>query len=148
MASQRLAEIADLKALGISAGRLDEETPEALNRILDAASAKVIGMLKKRYTFPLAAWGDDLRLYVCQIASYLFRQGTGYTILEGQPDTIRDGYKDAIASLKDVANGRADLDDVVDATPADDEGWGYVASDPIIGETPAGGVDLLAGRLV
>lgn len=152
MASQALATPADMKRLGIIAGRLTEDsiTDDALEPFTSAASSVAIGILRKRFVFPLASWEDDLRQYVVQLATYRFWQATGYKVTEGQKDTIRLDHTDALAALKDVANRRRDLDGVVDATPELDEGGAVVASDPLLieGGTVGGlgsGYDILAG---
>lgn len=144
MATQVLATPADFVIYGISGGEVNSADPE-LPRYLSAASSKAAGILRKRYSFPLSGWGDDLRCYVCQLAAYSYRQAKGYKIQAGERDTIRDNYNDALENLRAIANGRADLDGVVDATPDEDEGWGYVASDPLLVESAYAGEDILSG---
>ncbi len=146
-ATQVFATPAQMRVLGVVAGRLDEVPDATLQVYLSAASSVAIGILRKRFTFPLATFGDDLALYVCQLATYLLWQATGYNRIEGQLDTIRNNYKDAMASLKDVANRRADLDGVTDATPDVEEGGAVIASDPLLveGSSAYDGADILAG---
>ncbi len=148
-ASQLLADVNDFRRLGISAGRLEEEGVDVddLLPYLHSASSVAIGILTKRYKFPLASWCDDLRTYVVQLATHRFWQSVGYKVLEGQKDTIREDFKDATAALKEVANGTRDLDGVVDATPEVEEGGSVVASDPLLVETGSA-YDLLAGVVI
>jgi phage gp36-like protein len=141
--AQVLATPADFIVYGIAGGQVQVNDPN-LPRYLSAASAKAIGLLRKRYKMPLASWGDDLRCYVCQLAAYAYWQASGYKVQDGARDTIRDNYRDALENLKVIANGRADLDDVVDATPDEDEGWGYVASDSLLVDNYAD-PDILVG---
>lgn len=142
--AQVLATPEDFLVFGIAGGQVQVNDPN-LPRYLSAASAKAIGILRKRYKMPLASWGDDLRCFVCQIAAYAYWQSNGYKVQDGARDTIRDNYRDALEALRAIANGRADLDDLADATPDDDEGWGYCASDPLMTETAYSGDDILGG---
>jgi phage gp36-like protein len=145
LAAQVLATAEDFEIFGISGGRLKDFTPTAKLRLLSAASAQALSILRKRYTMPLASWGDDLRCYVCQIAAYRASQANGYKIEEGASDTVRQNYLDAIALLRAVANRRAELDDLIDSS-IDDEGGVFVSSDGLLLENYAD-IDILSGEV-
>jgi phage gp36-like protein len=144
LAAQVLATPEDFEIFGMSAGRLKDFTPTAKLRLLSAASAQALSILRKRYAVPLTAWGDDLRCYVCQIAAYRASQSAGYKVEEGAIDTVRANYLDAISMLRSVANRRAELDDLVDSS-VDEEG-GFVSSDELLLENYAE-IDILSGEV-
>ena len=70
------------------------------------ADAEVDSYLITRYTLPLTAVPDVLKLTACNIARYRLYASQSVEASE----TVRNNYKDAVAWLRDVAAGRANLD--------------------------------------
>lgn len=82
--------------------------------ILDA-DATIDSYCRKRYTVPFSPVPDKVHALSKTIAIYNLysRKGIG----DGPEKTIRDNYKDAIAFLKDVADGRAEIVDRSEPNP-------------------------------
>lgn len=73
-----------------------------LNGALADADAEIDTYLAGRYQLPLATTPLVLVGKACAICRYLLDASNGN-------ETVRDRYRDAIAWMKDVAAGRADL---------------------------------------
>lgn len=73
-----------------------------LARALEAADGEIDSYLASRYSLPLASVPVILRDCAVDIARYRLHD-------RGVPDRVRDAYKDRIAWLRDVANGKAGL---------------------------------------
>lgn len=64
------ATVADLFRHGMPPTARGNMTDAQLNAALVSASTTADSYLRGRYAYPLVAWGDDLRKYVCWVASY------------------------------------------------------------------------------
>ena len=64
----------------------------------------------QKYGLPLSAWGYDLKRLVAKLAAYNFAQVRGYNPAIPAEDTFRIAYEQAKRDLKDVANGKKQLD--------------------------------------
>ncbi|MXS82270.1 gp436 family protein [Nitrosomonas oligotropha] len=74
-----------------------------INRALGDADATINGYLAARYTLPLAnPVPEMLERFACDIARYALYD-------DGVKEAIETRYKDAIAYLRDVSTGKADL---------------------------------------
>jgi len=106
------AEVAQLAPL--SPGMIDTAK---VQRACDDAGDLVDGYLRKRHTLPLTAVPSILTKFSVAIARYELHLGG-----DRQPtDQVRRDRDDALAWLKDVANGKADLPpDALGAEPAED----------------------------
>lgn len=71
-AFQPLADVADLEVFGISRSRIDADDI-IVQRHLDVASARVLGVLHGICKLPLVSWGDDIREKVCILAAFSLR---------------------------------------------------------------------------
>jgi phage gp36-like protein len=71
-------------------------------RAIADAEAEVNGYLASRYTLPLATVPEILKRLTCDLARYLLYDDVA-------PDQIRDRYKDAVALLKGIADGKVSL---------------------------------------
>lgn len=78
---------------------------DKVNENLRSADGVIDGYLASRYDVPLVVVPDNLREMSVDIAMY--RMSTDGTLTEDK----RRRYEDAIASLRDVARGRASLPD-------------------------------------
>jgi phage gp36-like protein len=85
----------------------------SVSAALEEASGIVDSYCRDRYQTPLQA-GDDVKGKTLDIAMWLlFRRRRNAR----NGEIIRQGYEDAIVFLKDVAAGRASLDQPVGDTP-------------------------------
>ncbi|MBI1321334.1 MAG: DUF1320 domain-containing protein [Candidatus Hydrogenedens sp.] len=89
------------------------------------AAAVTDGYLTGRYTLPLSPVPPLLRRLCCDIARWYY-WGSGAT------ERVRQGYQDAIATLRDIAAGKVEL--VASDAPASDADGG-MAFDPGSGQT-------------
>lgn len=115
----RYAERADLVRFGLSADALVGVPTATQDEALDGASSVLDGYIASRKTLPLSAWGDDLRRYVCGIASYDIMVIRGFDPNSGSDEQLRKRFDDAIAWGKLFAAGGVESPDMADATPAD-----------------------------
>jgi phage gp36-like protein len=92
------------------------------------AGAEIDSYLVQRYALPLSATPDVLKRVACEIARYrLYANQSG-----AASETVRNNYKDAVAWLRDVAAGRANLDpNASAAVPASTGGPQYKAQDRV-----------------
>ena len=84
-----------------NAGSMDDAR---ITEALDAASAKLDSYAGGRYTLPLVA-SDQVKDLTLVIAIYKL-----HALRPPAPDQVRLDYEDAIKFLKDVAAGKATLD--------------------------------------
>jgi phage gp36-like protein len=118
--SQRYAEIADARRLGLGARAFSTDEVEGMNANLLAASEEADSYLANQYTLPLTAWGQDLRAAVCKIAVYEFLSVRGLNPEPGSSDgNVKDRAKDARTWLMRVGEGKATPGGIADSgTPA------------------------------
>lgn len=87
--------------------RADPPTGEIVDSILDAALADadvtINSFISKRYTAPVAGGSPALRRPAEQLAYY-------YLHRDNYPDTVRQGYEDAMDYLKQISRGEIVLD--------------------------------------
>ena len=115
----RYALPADLVRLAISANALTGITSDAQQVALDAASSKAEGYLGAAFRTPLLAWGDDVKLAVCQIAAFALLSGRGFAPQgAGSNDAVLTSHDAAIGWLKDVARGHVKPAGVTDTSPS------------------------------
>lgn len=111
----------ELLAMGIATTALASISSGTRDQARTAASDLALSYVRKRYALPLVSWGDDLRRAVAHIASYDLLCSRGFNPTAGADDSIKARYDAALAWLRDVSKGLAELVDVVDSTPALDE---------------------------
>jgi phage gp36-like protein len=86
-----------------NSGEIDTDV---VNAALEEASGRVDAYCRQRYVTPLQQ-SDSVTSLVLDIATYLlFSRRRSFKMAE----TVRQRYEDAIAFLKDVASGKASLD--------------------------------------
>jgi len=73
-----------------------------VTRAIADAEAEINGYLASRYTLPLGSTPEILKRLTCDLARYLLYDDVA-------PDQIRDRYKDAVALLKGIAEGKVSL---------------------------------------
>ncbi len=128
----QFAAIGDLAQVGVPAAVTAEIPVATLNGILTKRSVYAEGYLAAsgRYTLPITAWGDDLRLAVAQLSGW-----DVMTVVVGiNPETpagaVWQARRDeAQRWLEGVAAGRVSPVGIVDSTPDDAEEDFVVASD-------------------
>ena len=76
------------------------------------ADAKINAYLGKRYGVPLDPVPEIVNGLSVDIAVYRLYQRRGRT-----SDAVRNDYLDAMKFLRDIADGKAELDGIVEATP-------------------------------
>jgi phage gp36-like protein len=85
----------------------------AVVQALQDADARINGYLSSRYSLPLTVVPEDLPQVACALARYQL-------LGDAATERARKDYEDAVAWLKDVANGRvklqSDVVQVVDST--------------------------------
>lgn len=99
--------------------RAEPYTDAIVDTVLDKALAdagiEIDSYIARKYDLPLASTPPMLNRHACTIAWYILHRGR-------HPDEVRDQYKDALSWLKDVADGRVELDVAgsrPDSAPAD-----------------------------
>jgi phage gp36-like protein len=112
MGSQYI-QLADVTAPGATSAQVQ-------NAILDA-SGEADSYIKKRYTLPLLKWGNDLRSAVRRMARYYALGDRGFDPTKAADQAVVSQYRDAIAWLKQIASQEAELVDVTDSSPENDE---------------------------
>ncbi len=118
-----------LTQLGLPTAALADVSTTDQDAALDGASGIADGYLRKRYSLPLATYGDDLTTHVCSIAAWLILKTRGFNPEDPADAAIRMGYEDAIEWLESVAAGDIDPQNVTDATPTTAKGVAQAWSD-------------------
>jgi len=80
---------------------------DIIDEAIRDADATIDAYCRKRYTVPFDPVPDKVRALSRTIAIYTLYSRKG--INDGPEQTVRDNYKDAIAFLKDVSAGRAEI---------------------------------------
>lgn len=126
---------ADLSRYGLPDSVISDlaaSLPDRVDACL-AATDEAEGYLASRYTMPLSAWGEAVRLHTSKLAIVSFLDRAGWQH-DGPDNVIQGAYDRAIAWLKGVAAGAIQPQGVVDATPeVDDSSVAHV-----FGNTPRG----------
>lgn len=91
-----------------------------LDQVLGDAAALIDGYVKVRYGLPLASTPPLLRALALDVAFYQLHP-------HGAPEEVRHRYKDALATLRDLAAGKVDLD-VAGEAPASEPSTGEVVA--------------------
>jgi len=76
-----------------------------LDRAIAAADAEINARVKKQYTVPLSPVPEIINLKACDITRYFLHDGRA-------TEQVEKRYRDAIAFLKDVRDGKEELGDV------------------------------------
>ena len=82
----------------------------AISIAIMAASEEANMDVGQKYGLPLTAWGYDLKRLVAKLTAYSLAQVRGYNPALPAEDTFRIAYEQAKKDLRDVANGRKQLD--------------------------------------
>ncbi len=106
MATQ-YATLADLIRLGVPNAALAGISDPDRDAALLAASGVVDSYVGERFKLPLTRFGDELRRVVCKIAAHDLITTRGLSPGNDSADTLRLGFTDSIAWLKDVSKGLA-----------------------------------------
>ena len=110
-------------------GAIDVPTVE---QALEDSSSEIDSYLAIRYPTPLPAVPTVVRLYTVEMAVYrMANTGAGYS------EDLRKRYEDAVAFLKSIAAGKADLAGI--AEKGDGAGGGQEAEDGSITPFPYSG---------
>jgi uncharacterized protein DUF1320 len=109
---------ADIQRFALPEVALTSVEPGFLAEQCIAATGEADARLPPRYTLPLAAWGDDLRARVAQIAAYLVLKHRGFNPELGNDQLIVIEKKEAEAWLSKAGAGTITPSGIVDATPA------------------------------
>lgn len=106
----------ELGRYGINREALEKTSETDQDKAIGAASGIIDSYLRSRFTLPLVAFGEDIRMHCAAIAVYILLRTRGYNPAEPDDDMVQTGYDQAIAWLKDVAANRA-TPDVTDSSP-------------------------------
>lgn len=101
-----------------------------IDKSLVWASSYANSKIKKRYTLPLTAWGEDLRSAVCDLAGLRLLRIRGFKPGSGASQAVIDAAKEAKDWLEEISTGDAELDGALDSTTEIDEAGTLTASDP------------------
>lgn len=82
----------------------------AISIAIMAASEEANMDVGQKYGLPLSAWGYDLKRLVAKLTAYNLAQVRGYNPAIPAEDTFRIAYEQAKKDLRDVANGKKQLD--------------------------------------
>lgn len=92
------------------------------------AFGMIDGYVAKRYTLPLATVPASLRKAACDMARF-------YILAESASDGVRKAFDDAVKLLRDIADGRVQLDaGDGDEAPAQSGGPTYEAPRAVFGD--------------
>jgi phage gp36-like protein len=118
MATQ-YAEIADFEKFGLGPKGLVSVNSADITAALLSASSVADGYLHARYgdQLPLTTWPEALRVAVCKIAAFELLAGVIGFNAEGSHDNFLERHRQAMAWLRDVAQGRVTFP-VTAAAPA------------------------------
>jgi phage gp36-like protein len=108
---------ADAEDFDVPQGTLDAATAEDIERSLRRASRLADSYLCPPFTYPILQWGEDVRLHVAAIATWLILRKVGFSPDQEDAKSIRQGYDDAIDWLSDVHTGKATPVGLVDSSP-------------------------------
>lgn len=112
---------ADPEDFDVPQGTLDDATEEDIERALVRASRLADSYLSPaRFTLPLKTWGEDLRMHVAGIATWLILKKVGFSPDSEDAKSIRQGYDDALDWLNDVQKSVATPVGVTDSGLTDD----------------------------
>ena len=87
-----------------------EADGSVITAALEDADNIINGYVTQKYPPPFASTPSLLRTWAVSIARYVLHR-------DGAPDYVETDYKDAIASLKDVARGLMSIPDATGVTP-------------------------------
>lgn len=106
------ADQADLSRFGLPAAATSGLASADLDAQLRAASSVADSYIASRgYATPLSDWGDDLRASVARIAAWsILTNLRGVNPEDPAHMAVRLGQQDAMAWLRDVSKGTANLD--------------------------------------
>lgn len=107
--------IAQLEALGVNASALSKFAAPQKTAGIEATSRKIDSYLRAggRYTLPLVQAGNDLARCCAIITSYDLLSTKGLNP-EGTDENVRLRYKDELAWLEDVRDGKV-IPDITDS---------------------------------
>jgi phage gp36-like protein len=126
------ADQSDLAQVGVRADVTSGVDSTTLDGILMKRSRFADGYLAAsgRYILPISAWGDDLRLAVCELSAY---DALTAVIGMNPDDSANSNWierkNDAMQWLRDVAAGKVVPVGIVDSTPSTSEGGASVSTD-------------------
>jgi phage gp36-like protein len=114
----RYATPADLVRLALTANALSGISSDDQQAALDSASSKADSYLGAAFRLPLSAWGDDVKLAVCQIAAFSLLSRRGYNPQAAHDTTILTSHDTAIRWLEQVSRGHIKPSGVTDSAPS------------------------------
>jgi hypothetical protein len=130
----------DLSKTAINATAIEEVAPEVLAECCLRASGDGETALNSSYELPIVSWGEDLRGHCASRAVFYVMNHRGRSPGQSGIDSLIDtmggfaleqGVKSAAQMyFEAVASGRIKPVGIVDQTPDDFEGSGFVASGP------------------
>lgn len=95
-----------------------------------SSTSKVNSYIKGRYTLPLSKWGDDLREATAILATYGTLSGRGLFRDAEQQKNLQLQRDQTIKWLEDIRDGKATPDEIVDSTPAVNNGSSVLFTRP------------------
>lgn len=114
--------------LGMASDALASIPSQTRAAVCSAASDLALSYVAKRYATPLVSYGDDLKRAIAHIAAWDALALRGFSPVAGSDASIERRHDNAIAWLRDVARGLAELQGVTDATPTINEAAPLVTS--------------------
>lgn len=96
-----------LADFSLSQAILDTIKPESIAAALQAASGQADSYLGRVFKLPLTKFGIELPVAVAKLAAWHLVSMRGFNPGTEQTQTLRDNFKDAMAWLKDVGEGKA-----------------------------------------
>ena len=124
---------AELLDLAIPSSAISAVAVGTRDKARKAASDLASGYFKKKYTLPITAWADDVKLNVATAATYIAMKFRGFDPASESGVLIVKGYDDAVLWFRDVAKGVVEPTDFTDSTPDLDEQAPLVSSDEAAG---------------
>jgi phage gp36-like protein len=101
-----------------------------VTQALEWASRFADSFLSKRYKLPLVSYGDDLKSIVADLAQYKILSIRGFRPNSGNDEISVKRYDDAVAWLRELSRGHAELVGAIDQTPDVDEEGSLSSSGP------------------
>lgn len=120
--SSQYATATELKQLGLPAEAVEELLDADIDAQIQASCGVIDAYLSSRYTLPISApYPDVLKRFSVDMAVFhiLMRRGFSAEAYDGNYKILHDRAEEF---FKDVAAGRANIPDLIDATPSTSEG--------------------------
>ena len=111
---------AEFYELATEASALNSVSTDVVDKAIASACAMADTELRARFHLPLKTWEQDLKQLVADMAVYLAFKRRGWNTAASEYDQLKEGYDDALATLRRVGANKSHLAGIEETT--DDPG--------------------------